>query len=160
MLTTSVVYGSKITSNDTAEDSPHYIGLTKNTFNHFLEYKTKKNSTEISIYVWDKKKDKQETSFKWYIKEKATACSPVTKRFMLYLSEKFHISFFKERLLTKQNKIISKCSHENKYKLSNYKIELYKGKCYIETNQLICCTKQQAGFYEIVTYGFNELIYF
>ena len=28
-LQSSVVYGCKITSNDTAEDSSHYIGLTK-----------------------------------------------------------------------------------------------------------------------------------
>ena len=31
-LQSSVVYGCKITSNNTAEDSPHYIGLTENTF--------------------------------------------------------------------------------------------------------------------------------
>ena len=31
-LQSSVAYGCKITSNDTAEDSPHYIGLTENTY--------------------------------------------------------------------------------------------------------------------------------
>ena len=79
-LQSSVVYGCKITSNDTVEDSPHYIGITENTFKERLykhknsfKYKTKKNSTELSNYVWDKKKDKQEISLKWYIKEKAKA---------------------------------------------------------------------------------------
>ena len=31
-LQSSAVYGCKITSNNTAEDSPNYIGLTENTF--------------------------------------------------------------------------------------------------------------------------------
>ena len=61
-------------------------------------------------------------SFKWYIKEKAKAYSSVTKRCMLCLSEKFHILETKERLLNKRNEIISKCRHENRHKLSNYKI--------------------------------------
>ena len=62
-LQSSVVYGCKITSNNTAEDSPHYIGLTENTFKDRLykhknsfKYETKKNSNELSNYVWDKKK--------------------------------------------------------------------------------------------------------
>ena len=66
-------------------------------------------------------KDKQEISFKWYMKEKAKAYSPVTKRCMLRLSERFQILFSKEILLNKRNEIISKCRHENKHKLSNYK---------------------------------------
>ena len=31
-LQSSVVYGCKITSNNTTEDSPHHISLTENTF--------------------------------------------------------------------------------------------------------------------------------
>ena len=76
----------------------------KNSF----KYGTKNDTTELSNYVWNKKKDKQEVSFKWYIKEKAKAYSPVTKRCMLCLSEKFHVLFSKERLLNKRNEIISK----------------------------------------------------
>ena len=68
------------------------------------------------------KKDKQEISFKCYMKEKAKAYSPVTKRCILCQSKKFHILISKERLLNKRNKIISKCRHKNKHKLSNYKI--------------------------------------
>ena len=57
-LQSSVVYGCKITSNNTAEDSPHYIGLTENTFKDRLykhknsfKYETKKNSDEPSNHV-------------------------------------------------------------------------------------------------------------
>ena len=87
-LQSSVVYGCKITSNNTAETSQHYIGLTGNTFkdykqNNSFKYETKKNSTELSNYVWDKKKDKQEISFKCHRKEKAKAYFPVTKNCML-----------------------------------------------------------------------------
>ena len=57
------------------EDLEHYIGFTKNTFKDRLykqkssfKYETKKNNTELSNQVWDKKRDKQEISFKWHIK--------------------------------------------------------------------------------------------
>ena len=94
-LQSSVVYGCKITSNSTAVDSPHYISLTENAFkdslykqNNSFKYETKKNSTKLSNYVWDKKKDKQEILFKWYMKEIAKAYSPVTKRCMFCQSKK------------------------------------------------------------------------
>ena len=69
-LQSSVVCGCKIISNGTAEDSPHYIDLTENTFKHknSFKYETKNNSTEHSNYVRDKQKEREETSFKWYIK--------------------------------------------------------------------------------------------
>ena len=74
-LQSSVAYGCKITSNNTTEDSPHYTGLTENTFKdknkNSFKYKTKKNSTELSNYVWDKTKHQQEILFKWYLKQKA-----------------------------------------------------------------------------------------
>ena len=64
-LQSSVVYGCEITSNNTTEDSPHHISLTENTFKDRLykhtnsfKHETKKNSTELSNYVWGKKKDK------------------------------------------------------------------------------------------------------
>ena len=56
------------------------------------------------------------------MKEKTKTYSPVTKRCILYLSEKFYILFSKERVLNKRNEIISKCRHENKHKLSEHKI--------------------------------------
>ena len=138
-LQSSVVYGCKITSNSTAVDSPHFISLTENAFKDYINkdyrlYKqnnsfkceTKKNSTKLSNYVWDKKKDKHEILFKWYMKEIAKAYSPVTKRLMFCRSKKFHISFSKEKLLNIQNKIILKCRLGNKHKLGNYKIDLIK----------------------------------
>ena len=64
-LQSIVAYSCKITSNDTAEDSSRYIDLTGNIFkdglykfNNSFRYRTKKNSAEISNYVWDKKKNK------------------------------------------------------------------------------------------------------
>ena len=70
--------------------------------NSFI-YETKKNSTEFLNYIWDIKKDKQEISFKLYIKENAKAYFPATKRCMLSLREKFHILLSKEKLLNKRN---------------------------------------------------------
>ena len=53
----------------------HRLYKHKNSF----KYETKKNSTKLSNYEWNKKNEKQEIAFKWYIKEKAKAYSPVTK---------------------------------------------------------------------------------
>ena len=47
-----------------------------------LNTKLKKNGTEFSNDIWDKKKDKEETSFKRYIKGKTKSYFPVTKRCM------------------------------------------------------------------------------
>ena len=89
----SVVYGCKITSNDTLEDSPHYIGLTENTYHkNSFKYETKINSTKCSNYLWGKKKDKQEILFKWYIKEKGKAYSPVTKK--IHVMSKRKVPYF------------------------------------------------------------------
>ena len=71
------------------------------THKNSFKYETKKNSIELSNYVWGKKKDKQKISLKWYIKEKAKAYSPVTKR-CIFLSKRkvryFHILFSKETI--------------------------------------------------------------
>ena len=78
-LESSVVYSFEITSNNTPEDSPHYIALKEKHISRLykhksyrlckhkssFKYETKKNSTKLSNYVWDKKKDKQEISLKW-----------------------------------------------------------------------------------------------
>ena len=50
----------------------------KNSF----KYETKKNTTELSKYIQDKMKNRQETSLNWYTKEKAKAYSPVKKRYV------------------------------------------------------------------------------
>ena len=47
----------------------YYIKDTLNKYKNSFKYKTKKNSTKLSNYVRDNKKDKQEPSFNWYIKK-------------------------------------------------------------------------------------------
>ena len=130
-LQSSVVYSCKITSNNTTEDSPHYWPYRKHIYTfkdrlykriNSFKCETKKNSTKPSNYLWDKKKDKQEISFRWYIKEKAKSYSPVPKRCKLCLSEKYHILFSEKKLLNKQNEIILKYRPVNKQKLGNSKI--------------------------------------
>ena len=76
-------------------DQPHHIGPTKNTFKHKNSFKceTKNKSTELSNYVWDKKKDKQEIPLQQYIKEKPKHIHLLQKDACLCLNEKFHIFF-------------------------------------------------------------------
>ena len=54
---------------------------------------------------------------------------------MLCLSEKLHVLFSKEGLLSKGNKKISKCRHKKKHKLSNDKIQINESKFPKETNE-------------------------
>ena len=68
-------------------------------------------------------------------KRKIQSILPCYKKIMLCLSEKLHVLFSKEGLLSKGNKKISKCRHENKHKLSNDKIQINESKFPIETNE-------------------------
>ena len=52
---------------------------------------------------------------------------------MLCLSEKLHVLFSKEGLLSKGNKKISKCGRKKKHKLRNDKIQINESKFPKET---------------------------
>ena len=57
----------------------------------------------------------------WNVSDKARAYKPETKRFMLCLTEKYHIIFSKLNLLNLRNELVTKCRHENKFYLANFK---------------------------------------
>ena len=61
------------------------------------------------------------TTLEWDILVKAKADKPVSKKCMLFLTQKNHIIFFKGNLLNSKNDLITKCRHEKKFYLVNYK---------------------------------------
>ena len=110
----------------------HYIGLTEHTFkdrlykhNNFLRYESKRNSTELSNFIWIKKKEKIKVNLDWSILDKAKPYPSASKRCMLCLTEKYHIIFSAKNLLNKRNELVTKCRHENKF----YLIKTYHHNC-------------------------------
>ena len=66
-------------------------------------------------------KTNTETNLVWNILDKATAYRPETKRCLLRLTEKYHIISSKLNLLNSRNELVTKCRHENKFYVVNFK---------------------------------------
>ena len=122
------VYSCKVSTPDIKQNHPHYIGLTEHTFkdriykyNNSFKYESKSNSTELSNFRWGKKKENINVDLDWNILDKAKSYSPASKKCMLCLTEKYHIIFSTKNLLNKRNELVTKCRHENKFYLGNYK---------------------------------------
>ena len=108
-----------------------YIGLTekelkerisghKSSFND----RKYKNSTTLSKYIWDlKDQNLAPSSMKWSIIKRVSAYTNKSKSCPLCLQEKLEILRYenKKELLNKRSEIVSKCRHENKFMLANYK---------------------------------------
>ena len=105
-----------------------YIGLTENAFkqrysNHMQSIRDEKygNSTELSKYVWQLKKEGEEFKITWSINRRAQAYSNTTKRCDLCLTEKLSIiNADKTTTLNKRSELVSKCRHKNKYYLAHF----------------------------------------
>ena len=126
----NVVYCGKVILRNqyTNKNHPHYIGLTECSFKDRLykhknsfKYENKRNATELPNFIWDQKSKNMDVSLVWSILDKAKPYSPGSRNCMLSLTEKYHILFLELNLLNKRNELVSKCIHEHKYYLSNYK---------------------------------------
>ena len=60
----NLVYSCKVSTPDLKQNNPHYTGLTEHTFkdrlykhNNSFKYESKRNSTELSNFIWGKKKE-------------------------------------------------------------------------------------------------------
>ena len=127
--TENVVYECAVITNEGERSEMMYRGATENEFKvrypgHVLSFSNEKykNSTELSKYVWKLKTEKKDYSLKWRIIKKSQAYRNGSKRCNLCLTEKLLIiSGDPTKLLNKRSELISKCRHENKFYLNNYK---------------------------------------
>ena len=134
-LLTGLVYKGCVSIDENTEIM-NYIGLTEGTFaqkfnGHQLSFRNKKyaKSTELPKHVWKLKNSSkdQNTNIKWSIIAKATPYNHNngSKRCSLCLTEKLFITKAeKSNTLNKRSELISKCRHENKYYIMNYKSEV------------------------------------
>ena len=94
-LTKDIVYQATVTCQEKEET---YVGVTATTFksrlaNHKSTFKAenKRNSTELSKYIWHLKDSNLNYAIKWKILSRASHYSNTTKRCNLCITEKFFI---------------------------------------------------------------------
>ena len=121
------MYQAEVGSDIDNYDKKVYKGCTEPVFksrygNHRKAFNNDKykNDTELSKEVWKIKERKANYNIKWSVIKQYPAYNQNNKRCMLCLNEKLAILEHEgENLLNKRSEIISKCRHQNKYKLSN-----------------------------------------
>ncbi len=128
-LSKNVVYKCVVSSKNVPDKQ--YIGITEGEWkkrfaNHKQSFKNKKYSkdTMLSKYIWElKEKNIDDFILNWSILKTAPAYNNISKKCILCLQEKFEIITHanQECLLNKRSELISKCRHENKFLLKNYK---------------------------------------
>ena len=130
-LTQSVIYKASVKT-EGIPDEKIYIGLTEGTFkkrfyNHQLTFCDRNyyKSTELSKHIWQLKDKKKNINTRWSIITTAAPYNNSSKKCSLCLTEKLCIlKADKATLLNKRSELISKCRHENKYYIMNYKNEI------------------------------------
>ena len=108
-----------------------YIGLATGFWkeryaNHLKSFRHSKYSkdTRLSTHLWKLKgTDNQMPKLQWSVMKKSSPYSNISKRCMICLNEKLAIIQFEDHanLINKRNEAISKCLHQDKYLLKNYK---------------------------------------
>ena len=124
----SLIYRCQVNS-DSSEQCANYIGLTEHSFKdrfykhpNSFKYASKANTTELLKHVWDlKNSGTTDVSLNWSIVDRATPYKNGAKKINICFTEKFHVIFSPVHLINKRSELISKCRHENKFYLSNYK---------------------------------------
>ena len=129
-LSSNIVYKAEVTTNNTDNSKKSYIGISETEFksrfrNHQKSFNHRKYSkdTELSKYIWDLKDNNIDFNIQWSIIKNTSSYTPSTKSCNLCLSEKLLICTFKDKnnLINKRLDLVSKCRHETKYIIKNYK---------------------------------------
>ena len=87
-------------------------------------YARHKNNTALSSYLWELiKKTSEILKLTWSILKIVSGYTVISRQCLLCLNETVCTATYynQEELLNKQPEVISKCCHENKFLLANYK---------------------------------------
>ena len=114
---------------NTTSDGVTHNGLTENTFKdrfykhrNPFNYESKANCTELSKHFWEMKaKGIKKPIMHWSVIDHAKPHQSGSKRCNLCLTEKCHIVTSAVNLINKRSELVSKCRHEKKFDLVNYK---------------------------------------
>ena len=106
-----------------------YLGCSENFKLRFANHKmsftneSHRADTELSKYIWDLKNKGIDYSIKWRIVRETSGYNNINNTCNLCTAEKLEICNFKNKtnLLNKRNELVSKCRHENKFLLVNFR---------------------------------------
>ena len=126
-LAKSVIYQATVKTSVT-RPTQTYVGLTENQFktrytNHKASFNNlkKRNSTELSKYIWELKDNNISYSITWKILKRARSYSNASKRCNLCIWEKYFIICKPDMAsLNRRNELVSSCRHAKKYLLKNF----------------------------------------
>jgi hypothetical protein len=121
-LAKSVIYQATVKASDKRPTQTH-VGQTENEFktrytNHKASFNNyaKRNSTELSKYIWNLKNNNISYSIRWKILKRAKSYSNASKRCNLCIREKYFIICKPDiATLNRRNELVSTCGHANKY---------------------------------------------
>ena len=127
-LEKNIIYNCNVKS-DNLDPGVNYIGLTEHTFKdrwykhrNSFKYENKANSTELSKYIWELKNSNiMNPVMTWTILDHAKPHVNGSSNCDLCLTEKYHIINSHVNIINKRSELITKCRHENKFYLLNYK---------------------------------------
>ena len=111
----------------TSDTKETYIGLTGDRFktrynNHTCSFRdnSKRNSTELSKYIWSLKDKNINYTVNWKVMGRAKTYSNMGKKCNLCLMEKYFIICKPETCsLNKRNELASACRHANRFLIKN-----------------------------------------
>lgn len=92
--------------------------------NHNKSFNNRKyqSETELSSYIWNLKDKNTQFSIKWRTAATAQPYRCGSRRCDLCLTEKVIIvTSDPDKCINKRDELVSKCRHQNKYKLKNFK---------------------------------------
>jgi len=120
----SLIYQATVSSNNHTET---YVGLTKGEFkfryrNHIASFKhnNKRNSTELSKYVWTLKDKNIDYNMQWRILKHAQPCNKNSPLCQLCLWEKYFIVYKPTYAsLNTRSDFISTCRHAQAFVLES-----------------------------------------
>ena len=118
------LYYPRISCGDETYKLKFYKGICETTFkkryaNHKKSFNVEKNKndTKLSTEYWKLANNKLHPQISWSIKGNYKWYNPNSKRCSLCLQEKLGIVDDPKEILNKRSEMISKCRHQNKYKL-------------------------------------------
>ena len=123
----SIVYQATVVTTNTGITNT-YVGLTESTFktryaNHKASFthRNKKNSTELSKYIWQLKDSGSDFGITWKVLKRTKSYSNSTNSCSLCNWEKYFI-ITKPTLATlnKRNELVTACRHRAKYSFKNF----------------------------------------
>ena len=120
-----VIYKCSFPKNNNSNNKAMSISPTCQSRMETLQpYARHKNNTALSSYLWELIKKKREIlKLTWSILKIVSGYTIISRQCLLCLNETVYTATYynQEELLNKQPEVISKCCHENKFLLANYK---------------------------------------